>query len=167
MQANQYSAFRMDPPDPIAALYKSASWGQANPLGSGTYAPDVDFLAEQAARGVGVPAITGAAGEGGGLFESILGKNFLSSTKDGVTTQGWGGQALGVGQSLLGAYMGMKQYGIAKDTLEEGKRQFQLNYDAQKTTTNSALQDRQRARVASNPGAYVSVGEYMNQNGIK
>lgn len=104
-----------------------------------------------------------AAGAPGGFLD-----NFLSKTdSNGVTAQGWGMPALGVANGLLNAFMGMKQYGIAKDTLAEGKRQFQLNYDAQRTTTNSALEDRQRARVASNPGAYQSVGEYMATNGIR
>lgn len=80
---------------------------------------------------------------------------------------GWGGLALGAMQGLGSGYLGMKQYGIAKKTLEEGKRQFNMNWDAQKTTTNAALEDRQRARVASNGGAYQSVGDYMNQNGVR
>ena len=54
-----------------------------------------------------------------------------------------------------------------KTTLAEGKRQFQINYGAQKTTINSALEDRQRARVASNSSAYQSVGDYMDKNGIR
>ena len=54
-----------------------------------------------------------------------------------------------------------------KTTLAEGKRQFQINYDAQTITTNSSLEDRQRARVASNAGAYQSVGDYMDKNGIR
>ena len=60
----------------------------------------------------------------------------------------------------------MKQYGLAKKTLEENKRQFQMNYDAQKQSTNTRLEDRQRARVASNSGAYQSVGDYMAANKI-
>jgi hypothetical protein len=60
----------------------------------------------------------------------------------------------------------MKQYGLAKDALASSKQQFNLNYDAQRTTTNAQLRDRQTARVASNPGAYQSVGEYMNTNSI-
>ncbi len=61
----------------------------------------------------------------------------------------------------------MKQYNLAKDTLNENKRQFGLNWDAQKATVNSQLEDRQRARVASNPSAYQSVSAYMDQNRIK
>lgn len=116
-----------------------------------------------------VPGLTGpsggggmGAGGGGGMFDG-----FLSQTNaNGVTQQGWGMPALAVGQGLMNAWLGMKQYGLAKQTLEENKRQFQLNYDAQAKTTNSALEDRQRARVASNAGAYQSVGDYMSQNRI-
>ncbi len=100
---------------------------------------------------------------GGGLFGGMLN----STDANGVTSQGWGAPALGAASGLLNAWMGMKQYGLAKDTLSEGKRQFQLNYDAQKTTTNTQLEDRQRARVASNSGAYQSVGDYMSANGIR
>lgn len=114
----------------------------------------------------------GAAGGSGapGFFDSLKswGKNsgFLGSTENGVTTQGWGGTALGITQGLGNAWMGMKQYGLAKDQLAQSKKQFEMNYAAQQKTTNSALEDRQRARVASNPGAYQSVGDYMKKNGI-
>ena len=86
---------------------------------------------------------------------------------NGTRTDGWGGLALGAASSLLNGWMGMQQYGLAKKQLSEGKRQFDMNWDAQKATTNSALEDRQRARVASNPGAYESIDSYMNRNGIK
>lgn len=84
-----------------------------------------------------------------------------------ITEQGYGMPALGVAQGAFNAWMGMKQYGLAKKQLAEGKQQFALNYDAQRTTTNAQLEDRQRARVASNAGAYQSVGDYMGANGIR
>jgi len=117
------------------------------------------------------PSIGESAG-GRGIFGGLKGilsdSGFLGSTgADGIKTEGWGGAALGLGQGIANAYMGMKQYGLAKDQLAEGKRQFEKNYAAQQSTTNTALEDRQRARVASNPGAYQSVGAYMAQNGIK
>lgn len=80
---------------------------------------------------------------------------------------GWGGTAISGLGALASTFLGMKQYGLAKQTLEENKRQFQLNYDAQKQMTNTRLEDRQRARVASNAGAYQSVGDYMATNGVK
>lgn len=69
--------------------------------------------------------------------------------------------------SLANAFIGMKQYGLAKDQFEQSKREFNLNYEANKNLTNSRLEDRQRARVASNPTAYQSVGEYIDKYGVK
>lgn len=86
---------------------------------------------------------------------------------DGTKVNGWGGAALGLLQGLGSAYMGMQQYGLAKDQLQFSKDSFAKNYGAQKSITNATMEDRQRARVASNPGAYQSVGDYMAQNGIK
>lgn len=105
-----------------------------------------------------------------GFSDAVAGANGKTWFQDMIGDKdnpGWGGLALQAAGGAASLFMGMKQYGLAKKTLEENKRQFNLNYDAQKTTTNAALEDRQRARVASNPGAYQSVGEYMNQNGIK
>lgn len=149
-----------------------AQWGQ---LGTGTYGnsiavPQQEFFsqpvvspdwAEQAmieARGPnfnsGAKNMSGP-GANTGFFDGALGPN------------GWGGLALNAAGGLTSAFLGMKQYGLAKQTLAENKRQFQLNYDAQKQTTNTRLEDRQRARAASNANAYQSVGDYMAVNGIK
>jgi hypothetical protein len=87
--------------------------------------------------------------------------------KNGIQQQGWGGLALGGAQALGSLYLGMQQYNLAKDTLANNKAQFERNFAAQKTTTNANLEDRQRARVASNAGAYQSVGDYMAQNGVR
>lgn len=163
--------------DPRALLQSSIQdyLPQLNSGGTGimgglTAAQPVDQIANFAQNlptgGTDYLAAQGGAGQGGflnGLFDNFL------STKDanGITTQGWGGPALGAASGLLQGFMGMKQYGLAKEGLEESKRQFGLNYDAQKKTTNAALEDRQRARVASNSGAYESVGSYLDRNGIK
>ena len=101
---------------------------------------------------------------GDGLVDSgFLGK---TDTTTGMQTQGWGGLALGGLQGLGNLYMGMKQYGLAKDQLAFQKDSFNKNFAVQKQLTNSQLEDRQRARVASNAGAYQSVGDYMKQNGV-
>lgn len=107
------------------------------------------------------------AGTGGPGIDPTFMQSLLGYTNNqGVQQQGWGSLALGAAQGLGSAWMGMKQYGLAKDTLKENKRQFNINYEAQRKLTNSQLEDRQRARVAANPGAYQSVGDYMNKNGI-
>lgn len=98
----------------------------------------------------------------GNLFGALGSTN----QKTGIRSDGWGGMALGVGQGLAGAFLGAQQYNLAKDALSENKRQFQMNYDNQRKSLNTDLEDRQRARVASNAGAYQSVGDYMQKNGV-
>lgn len=113
-----------------------------------------------------VPAGMGDADNGGflgGLFDNFFDK---TDTATGIKTQGWGGMALSGLQGLGNSYMAMKQFGLAEDALKEQKRQFNINYEAQRKTTNSQLADRQRARVASNPNAYQSEAEYMKKWGI-
>ncbi len=97
------------------------------------------------------------------FMQSVLGY----TDQNGNQQQGWGGLALGAASALGNSYMGMKQYGLAKDALKQQQRQFDINFGAQRQMVNSQLEDRQRARVASNPEAYQSVGEYMNQNRIR
>lgn len=84
----------------------------------------------------------------------------------GMEVGGMGPLALGAFSGLANTFMGMKQYGLAKDMFKRNQEEFERNYAAQRTLTNAELEDRQRARVASNPGGYVSVGEYMKQNGV-
>lgn len=112
-----------------------------NPIGSG---------------GVTIPGVTGQRS----FMDGLLGYE----GKNGYVP-GWGGMALsaasGIGQSL----MAMKQYGLMEDQLKEQKRQFDINYAMQKKSFNSQVEDRQRARVASNPGAYESVSDYMKKYG--
>lgn len=122
-----------------------------------SFAPNVTFGA-------------GAQPEGGflgSLNNWLKTSGVLGTTdKNNMKTDGWGGLALGTVSGLMNAYMGMQQYGLAKKTLAHNKEQFAKNYAAQKQTTNAAFEDRQRARVASNAGAYESVGDYMKKNAI-
>lgn len=73
--------------------------------------------------------------------------------------------AIGAVSSLGNAWLGMKQYGLAKKQFKESKRQFNLNYARQTDTINRQLEDRQRARVAANSNA-IPVAEYMAQYGV-
>lgn len=114
-----------------------------------------------------VPLDATTAGWGAGIGDWLKNSGFLGSTgADGIKTQGWGAPALGVAQGLGNAFLSMKQYGLAKDTFNENKRQFALNFGAQQKTTNARLEDRQAARIASNPTAYQSVGDYMKKYGV-
>jgi len=92
---------------------------------------------------------------------------FGGKNGDETSFNGWGGSALGALQGLGNAYMGMRQYGLAKDQFKFQKQAFEKNFNVQKGLTNARLEDRQRARVAANPNAYESVGDYMNKYGIK
>lgn len=81
--------------------------------------------------------------------------------------QGWGNIALGALSGLGGAFMGMKQYGLAKDALAQSQSQFNQNYAAQRQNVNTQLEDRQRARVAATAGGAESVESYMERNRIR
>lgn len=86
---------------------------------------------------------------------------------DGTSFNGMGGMALGALSGLGNMFMGMQNYGLAKDQLKFQKDAYNKNYAAQAKTTNASLEDRQRARVAAGaPGAYTSVSDYMAKNGI-
>ena len=141
----------------------------------GQVAPSVNNLGglmpqygDDAAPNYASPQIpTGSPAQASGWNLNNLLPGVLGSTDaDGMKTQGWGGLALGAASGIGNLFLGMQQYGLAKDAFKEGKRQFNLNYDAQRKATNTQLEDRQRARVASNPGAYQSVGAYMDKNGV-
>jgi hypothetical protein len=106
----------------------------------------------------GLPGLGGGAGAGGGDWWSKMIGN--------KEQPGWGGLAVGAGSALMNAFMGMKQYGLAKSQLAESRRRYDQDYDAQKRLTNAQLEDRQYARVASNPGGYQSVGDYMRDKGV-
>lgn len=56
---------------------------------------------------------------------------------------------------------------VKSKTCRSPKHGVDLNYEAQKKTTTASLEDRQRARMTSNAGAYQSVDDYMSQNGMK
>ena len=112
------------------------------------------------------PINTLPATQGGSLFGGLF-DGFLDKTNsNGIKTQGWGGMAMQGMQGLGNSYMGMKQFGLAEDALKEQKRQFDINYQAQRKNINSQLSDRQLARVASNPTAYQSEAEYMKKWGV-
>jgi hypothetical protein len=84
----------------------------------------------------------------------------------GAQTMGYIPTALGIGNIGLNAFMGMKQYGLAKDQFNLQKEAFNKNYALQKKTLNNTMANRARANAAANPNA-MSEAEYMSKYGLK
>ncbi|WNV46169.1 hypothetical protein [Pseudomonas phage PASB7] len=120
-----------------------------------------------------MPAVdVNAATSGGGFmsgFSNIFSRDsmFGGVAPSGAQTGGWVMPALGIGQAVFGAIGANRQQRAARDQLAESRRQFDMNYGAQRQSINTNLEDRQRARVASNPTAYESVDSYMERNRIR
>lgn len=121
----------------------------------------------------GLPASITAMGTAptasNGLKSWLESSGFLGSTnKDGIKTDGWGGAAIGAIGGLGSLFMGMKNYGLAKDAFNFQKEMATKNFEAQKGLINSQLEDRQRRRVAEGgPQASMSVADYMAKYGVK
>ena len=105
----------------------------------------------------------GNGGSGGGIFDGL--NSFLKGAVGTKDAPGWGGMALGTVGGLASTYMGMKQYGLAKQSLAQNKAEYYENLGAQKKLTNSSLEARQEARVRSGSG-YQSVGDYMKKYAV-
>lgn len=89
-----------------------------------------------------------------------------STDAKGIKTDGWGGLALGAGSALLNSYLGMQQYGLAKDSFNFQKDMALKNYENQKRTTNAALNDRQTRRNIERPDS-MAAADYMAQYGVR
>lgn len=158
-------------PKPMAYLgtpNNGADWEQM-PQGTNGLAPNEGMFAGSALSNPIAAAPTGTPS----FWQSMQGwmkdSGFLGSKDaNGVQTQGWGGLALGGLQGIGSMYMGMQQYNLAKDTLQNSKDQFAKNFGAQASTLNTHMEDRQRARInSSNASAgYESVGDYMNKHRV-
>lgn len=86
--------------------------------------------------------------------------------KEGNQFQGWGMPVINTAFGLGNLYLALKNYGIAKDSLNFQKDAFNKNYAAQRNIINSSLEDRQRRRVQENPNA-TPVDQYMAKYGVK
>jgi hypothetical protein len=143
-----------------------ADWEQM-PMGTNGLAPGQGMFAGSAVNAP-ITTMNPNASMATGLQKWLADKGIIGSTDEkGIKTEGYGGLALGAAQGLGSLYLGMQQYNLAKDSLANNKAQFERQFQVNKGLTNASLEDRQRARVASNAGAYQSVGDYMNQNGVK
>lgn len=83
-----------------------------------------------------------------------------------METMGWGMPALQGLSSLGNLYLGMKNYGLAKDQLRTQKEQFNMNYNNQKQLLNTQMEDRARTEAGGSSKAE-SPESYMARNRIK
>lgn len=83
-----------------------------------------------------------------------------------METMGWGMPALQGLSSLGNLYLGMKNYGLAKDQLRTQKEQFNMNYNNQRQLLNTQMEDRARTEAGGSSKAE-SVESYMARNRIK
>lgn len=67
----------------------------------------------------------------------------------------------------IGAYNGFQQNKLMREQMGMQASQFREQMDISKQNLNRNIEDRQRARVASNPQAYESVSDYMKKYGVK
>lgn len=115
------------------------------------------YQAPAAGFGIDGMNLPQAAGASPWSMESIFGGNGKA---------GWGNTAVGAASGLMSGFMGMQNYGLAKKQLAFQKQAFEKNLANQTKATNTALEDRQRARVAANSGGYQSVSDYMREHGV-
>lgn len=87
--------------------------------------------------------------------------NWLSNNSDLLKA---GAQVITGG---IGAWQGYNQNKLVRQNMEQQASQFREQMNISKTNLNRNIEDRQRARVASNPTAYESVDSYMKKYGVK
>lgn len=91
----------------------------------------------------------------GGLLNWMSENNDLLKTGVGLFTGGFG------------AWNGFQQNKLMERNMNMQAAQYREQMNLSKRNYNSKLEDRQRARVASNPTAYESVDSYMKKYGAK
>jgi len=140
--------------------------GSANLLQPpGTDLGAVPYSMDTSLGSVGTAAASVAGAIDPNQFTSL--QKWLGGTNAaGAQTMGYIPTALGIGNIGLNAFMGMKQYGLAKDQFNFQKDAFNKNYSLQKKTLNNTMANRARANAAANPNA-MSEAEYMSNYGLK
>lgn len=156
MAGNSFLPFNFD----LSKLFGSkgiGGWfgggGQQTPLSFGAQAGNV----------------LSGGGETPGMFGDLFSRQSMfggTNPDTNITTGGWAPVALGAGQAIFGALQGNKATKLAENQFKESVRQFDLNFNAQRKSINTELEDRQRARVASNSSAYEPVSDYLKKNKV-
>lgn len=128
--------------------------------------PDWQAQYAPAPISMGNDLVLPATGNTGNVGDYLRDIGFLS-TKD---KQGWGGLALGAVQGGLGAFIGMKQYGLAKKQFEFQKDAWNKEYEVNKNLTNERLETRQNRRIAESGVTGMNpqdTASYMARYGVK
>lgn len=86
---------------------------------------------------------------------------------DGTQHGGWGMPALGAANSMFQSWIGLNQLNLAKKAFGEQKRQFNMNWDAQRSNVNRELEDRQNRRIAFGDSTAEDTASYMSKWRIK
>jgi hypothetical protein len=88
-----------------------------------------------------------------------------------TTSNLWGNtlQGLNVASGLFQGWNGLQQTRIARDSLKESKRQFNMNWDAQKNLTNQQLWERRNQQIGAAGGNTTgeTPDDYVMRWGVK
>jgi len=139
-----YSIFGGTPP----AQFGGFNTGAMAP-GAGNYSI-TNPNAFSAGAGLGL----GAGASGGNWWDGAFGKD------------GWGGTAISAAGGLASTYLGLKQYGLAKDIFAANQANADRNFAVQGGLTNARLEDRQTRRNIENPNS-MAAADYMAKYGVK
>lgn len=91
---------------------------------------------------------------------------FGGKDKAGTVYQGAAMPALQLLKGGMDTWMGLKQLGLAEDSLNFQKNAFSKQFTNQASLLNTQMADRQKARVDRNAGNNMAVDEYMNKNAV-
>lgn len=94
-----------------------------------------------------------------------MGNMFGGKDAMGNTTTGWLAPITGAATVGLGAYFGNQMMGMGEEAMAGQQAMMQENVANQKKMINTAMEDRQKARVAADPTAQ-PVDEYMAENAL-
>ena len=108
---------------------------------------------------MGMDMSTGNYGGGGGMLSQA--NNWMSNNADLLKS------GIGLLTGGMGAWNGMQQNKLMRQNMNQQAGQFREQMDLSKQNLNRNIEDRQRARVASNSQAYESVDSYMKKYGVK
>tara|TARA_R110002074_G_scaffold103764_4_gene223935 strand:+ start:209 stop:790 length:582 start_codon:yes stop_codon:yes gene_type:complete len=99
-----------------------------------------------------------------GNWKQIL---FGKNNQDGTRDRGALMPMLNTFTGLASAYLGMKQYGLAKDSFKQSKKEFGLNYDAQRNITNQQIAGIAKSQYSANPDFYDKPEDVINQYSVR